>query len=153
MHSTNLECIALAPLGANTLLSSLTAWLVLTREISSGFTAFCGLWEWCSGQWEPSFGCSLVLSPKLPTLIRELSARRSLLEQHLLEKDFPFFFFFSSPLIFSSSLFFKGHNNNRTEFVLETGICPSVTGSCWYVFLGSTEIASVCSSNLKAGCP
>lgn len=55
------------------------------------------------------------------------------------KRIFPFF----SPSYFPPpSLFFKGYNN-RTEFVLETGICPSVTGSCWYVFLGSH--GNVCS--------
>lgn len=66
---------------------------------------------------------------------------RSALEE---EKDF------SSPS--HPPVFFTG-DNKKAEIVLETGIWPAVTGSCWYVFLGSHGNHWCLRSSLKAGCP
>lgn len=66
---------------------------------------------------------------------------RSALEE---EKDF------SSPS--HPPVFFTG-DNKKAEIVLETGIWPAVTGSCWYVFLGSHGNRRCLRSSLKAGCP
>ena len=68
-----------------------------------------------------------------------------MLFQSALEQKKDFSFTFASP-------FSKG-DHKKAEFILETGMCPSVTGSCWYVFLGSHGNQQCSQPSVKAGCP
>lgn len=97
-------------------------------------------------QWPVGAQFQMLTGFVISTADQGASWEEKLLGTTSVGKDFPFF----CPLVFfPPSLFFKGHNN-RAEFVLETGICPSVTGSCWYVFLGSHGSRQCLQSNLKA---